>query len=86
MSEPQKEAFRKYLESAGVIDALTSGKRMRRVKCKLEQGPVRGRCRPAILVVFVHERERRTYEMCLAGLPVLVNLYEEPDKPKVAVE
>jgi hypothetical protein len=41
MSEPQKEAFRKYLESAGVMDALTS---------------------------------------------VLVNLYEEPDKPKAAVE
>jgi hypothetical protein len=62
MADTKKEAYRKYLESAGVVDALTKG-----------ASPAKS---PALLQVFLTS----------TVLAVLVSLYEEPDKPRSAVE
>jgi hypothetical protein len=47
MSEPQKEAFRKYLESAGVIDAITSGKQAAAAVRAASRCPGRGHPQPS---------------------------------------
>jgi hypothetical protein len=79
MSEPQKEAFRKYLESAGAIDALTSGKLLQ----------LRAVALPAAAVARASAGSRgasTAHDLPIIHAAVLVNLYEEPDKPKSAVE
>lgn len=64
----QKEAFRKYLEASGVIDAMTKGR----------------------MVLQLHLLAlcccRCSSPECRAAVAVLVSLYEEPDKPKQAIE
>lgn len=66
MADAQKEGFRKYLESAGVIDALTKGE-----------------------ISSIYACEQRSTQFDPSQYPdcaVLVSLYEEPDKPKQAIE
>jgi hypothetical protein len=108
--DTQKETYRKYLESAGVIDALTKGAHAAQQDEMLSICPAGQQWCLAYLVVFLARVGRR--QMALANIPlesayqaqsraipchvhnccassvpaVLVSLYEEPDKPKSAIE
>lgn len=68
VADSKREEFRKYLEKAGVLDALTKGKFEQFWRCF---ACYFGRFLSYYMIVFI---------------AVLVNLYEEPEKPSNALE
>jgi hypothetical protein len=105
LMDTQKETYRKYLESAGVIDALTRGVHtwqqvplpcgMVLVARPVLPYDMACRSQPCMHLndaccemhffmygLLVHV----TAPPILAAPAVLVSLYEEPDKPKSAIE
>ncbi len=78
-SESKKEEFRKYLERAGVIDALTKGETAappaRKHACPSPALRALPGCRAAVVTTLA----------CLV-LAVLVALYETSEKPANALE
>ena len=79
-TEQKKEAFRKYLESAGVIDSLTKGAPPSHPASLF----------PRSLTPFRRPLTRPSSPRVplVSPLPpaVLVSLYEEPDKPATAID
>lgn len=75
--ESQKEVFRKYLESAGAIDVLVKGESVSSRLCSKLGLP---RLTYSLLRSFWPDYVPL---LCVA---VLVSLYEEPEKPKQALE
>lgn len=74
--DAKKEEFRKYLDKAGVVDALTKGARARARECR----------RAARAVFMLSSRARGLTLHPLPTAPVLVGLYEEPERPPNAVD
>ncbi|KAK6156216.1 hypothetical protein DH2020_010464 [Rehmannia glutinosa] len=73
--EAKKEAFRKYLESSGVLDALTKGYIHSSVPCLTYQLYI-------LSSVSLCLRRGNVYALTV----VLVALYEQNDKPSSAIE
>lgn len=89
------QAFRKYLESAGVIDALTKGVAAWAVtvhSCLTGATAAAGwGCQRGcqLLVLLCSRgvcRRQIAPPLSLSVFTVLVSLYEEPDKPTQAIE
>lgn len=68
MATNKKEAFRQYLEAAGVLDTIT--------KSQLAY----------CLVTAAIKLLTATDKLLLNFIAVLVSLYEEPERPKNAIE
>ena len=80
MAETKKESFRKYLESAGVIDSLTKGMQMLLLP-RLQVFHDSATLLPWYIRMLC--RDPSDVLSCSGSLllAVLVALYEEPDKP-----